>query len=154
MKYCIYCGTQIEDDDNFCKSCGKETHYSGCNSVNEREPLDKLVNELAYMGTLFWLPLILGKRDAKAKYHANQGLWVLICSVIACTLLRISGYVNNLCSESLLGIITGAIYSIIFLGFLIFMGYLSIQVILRALGVHSDEEPKTILWFEKYTLIH
>lgn len=162
MKYCTYCGAELKDDDNFCVRCGEKTvdgmyynysHQAGHDVVNEREPLDKLVNELAYIGTLFWLPLILGKRDDKAKYHANQGLWVLICSVIACTLLRISGYINGLCPESFGGIIMHAIYSIIFLGFLIFMGFLFVQVIVRAQAVHNDEDPKAILWFEKYTLI-
>lgn len=43
MKYCIYCGSQLADDDNFCTHCGKQVKSSNDEPIvikqrKEKEP--------------------------------------------------------------------------------------------------------------------
>lgn len=49
-----------------------------------REPTERLCCELAYSGLLFWLPLVACPRAEGSRLHANQGVWVLVCEVVAC----------------------------------------------------------------------
>lgn len=119
----------------------------------ERESLNKLVNELAYSGVLFWLPLLISPKERHARYHANQGLWVLILSVIACTGIRVLGAVNRWLEGGVMGIISSGIYSLIYIGFLFLMLFLLWNVIVRAMDIHNEKEPKSILFFEQISLI-
>ena len=69
---------------------------SGQNTLSPREPACLLCCELAYTGTLFWLPLLVFPGSKEARYHANQGLWLLILSVAGCTSIRLLGFIDNL----------------------------------------------------------
>ncbi len=113
----------------------------------------KLCCELAYAGTLFWLPLVFCPGDENAKYYANQGLWVLILSVAACWGIRILELVNNVFAGMLLGIVSGGIYSLAFMLFLIFMLYLLVNCIKSVRDIHRDVKPKSILFFEERAII-
>lgn len=112
-KFCSNCGNPIKPGDRFCKNCGKPVNISYRHthipheSVNtshmyhEKEPFNKLMQELAYTGTLFWLPIVICPEEKNARYHANQGLWILIISVIACTGIRILSALNQLANLDL-----------------------------------------------------
>ena len=63
MKYCPRCGAPAEENDKFCARCGRGI-----------ETRNRLCCELAYTGTLFWLPLLICPRKKDARFHANQGL--------------------------------------------------------------------------------
>lgn len=180
MKYCHHCGAPMEDEDAFCARCGTGAasnrpgrRNSGVHSASgihsssnihsdsgihsgpeiHREPVGKLCCELAYAGTHFWAPLLICPKEKYAKYCANQGLWVLILSAAACSLIRILGAVNELFLGSFPGILLGGIYSFLFLLFLAFMLYLLWNCVKNALAIHRDEEPEGILFFDRIRVI-
>ena len=77
---------------------------------------NKVVSALCYLGILFFLPLVVNKESAFGRFHANQGLLLLIVGVISsflyiipilgwiaggimgivCLVLMIMGIVNTL----------------------------------------------------------
>lgn len=161
MPNCRWCGNSMEDSDVYCRQCGKRTqpspkyHSSQPIVLLERpkEPLDKLCCELAYSGTLFWAPLLLCPKKADARYHANQGLWILILAVGACTGIRLLSALNDFLVGGMAGIAFGGIYSLAFIVFLFLMLFLLWNATTRAMAVHRDEEPVTILFFDRVPLI-
>lgn len=116
------------------------------------QSLNKLSCELAYVGTLFWLPLVTCPNNKNARFCANQGLWVLIAATIACTCVQVFENVNNFFTGAL-GIVWGGIYSLIFMLFLGFMMYLLCQGVKNAMMIHRDEEPQSILFFDRVRII-
>ncbi|MFA9378300.1 MAG: zinc-ribbon domain-containing protein [Lachnotalea sp.] len=164
MRYCKYCGIEIDTKDTFCSHCGKKIEQDVEQAIkpgvegNDTVPIqkkstEKLCCELAYFGALFWLPLVFFPKEKNAKYYANQGLWILILSVVSCWGIRILGMINRIISGSILGIIFGGIYSLIFILFLIFMFYLFVNCLKSAMRVHRDEIPDSILFFEERAII-
>lgn len=174
MSYCKYCGTEIDSKDYFCSNCGKKIErdeeqtinqgvvsiyssaYSG--TGNNEIPIkmkstEKLCCELAYFGTLFWLPLVFCPKEKNAKYYANQGLWILILSVASCWGIRILGIIDSLVSGTIFGIIYGGFYSLISILFFIFMLYLFTNCLKSIKCVHRDEIPESILFFEERAII-
>lgn len=88
MAYCANCGSKTEDGAAFCAVCGAGTDgQAGTGPVNTPEyPEDKQLGYgamaiLAYTGILFLVPLIAGKESPFARYHANQGLVLLLAGV-------------------------------------------------------------------------
>lgn len=160
MGFCQFCGAKVEDTDEFCCACGKKIELEeGAIQVYdfgrkyEKEPMDKLCCELAYSGTLFWLPLVICPKHTNARYCANQGLWVLILAVLACTTIRILGAVNGLLAGKMIGIISSGIYALLFMVFLAVMFYLLWQSVKRAMAIHDEEELTSILFFDKVRII-
>ena len=41
MKYCTYCGSAMEDEANYCPSCGREAYDAGMKRPEEAEPEDR-----------------------------------------------------------------------------------------------------------------
>lgn len=159
MKYCRHCGAPMEDTDFFCSQCGVRAICSTSfpyppQQQPKPEPLNKLGCELAYLGTLFWVPLLLTPKTTHAKRCANQGLWILILSALACTGIRFLGAINGWLSGTLPGVIFGGIYSLAFLLFLCCMLYLLWRGISNALAIHRGVPPDDILFFERIPLIH
>lgn len=112
--FCKECGKQVGDEMKFCDGCGTPlTQISGENPVNTPPPVyqqneaptqpppvnpqgpvntppsstdsNKIVYMLAYLGVLFFLPLVVNPVTPTGKFHANQGLLLLIASV-ACSI--------------------------------------------------------------------
>lgn len=112
MAFCGKCGTQLNDDVQFCPACGAKVGAAEpvanaapaaqpagapaapnafqkftdtADSTNTFDPNDiasnKVVSALAYLGILFWLPLVACKNSKFGRFHANQGLLLLILSV-------------------------------------------------------------------------
>lgn len=63
---------------------------------------NKVIAALSYLGILFFLPLVACPNSKFGRFHANQGLILLICSVIG-GFLTIIPIIGNLAS-SLVGI--------------------------------------------------
>lgn len=104
MAYCSKCGSRIDDNAKFCPACGSA--YTPANEDDNRFDInDKLqaLNEtadttteydksdiennkvmavLAYLGILVLIPIFAAKNSKYARYHANQGLILLIVCVI------------------------------------------------------------------------
>lgn len=152
----MHCGVLLTRDSAFCARCGQPVtrlpEMKEASSSNI-DTLDKLGCELAYSGTLFWVPLLLCPNSNSAKYHANQGLWLLILSVLACTAIRILSAINSFFAGSLLGAFSGAIYALAFTVFLFVMFYLSANALVRALAIHRGEAVKSILFFDNLRII-
>lgn len=157
MKYCRFCGTGMEEEDFYCSKCGRSArsgHQKHPHSVNvEKEPREKLLCELAYAGFLFWLPLVFCKDEKYAKRSANQGLWATITATVCCTAIRIAGTVNNFFSGSIFGLITGGIYSLLFIIFLSFMLFLMWKCLKNIFQIHKGEELEPILFFDNIAII-
>ncbi|MFQ7264622.1 MAG: hypothetical protein ACLRO4_09395 [Lachnospiraceae bacterium] len=128
MKYSTFCGAPVE-------------------------PKNKLCCEPAYTGTLFWLPLIACPGEKDARYHANQGLWLLILSVAACTGIRFLSAVNDLLADGLLGVVFSGIYSLLFILFLFGMLFLLGSAVTRAMAIHREEAIRPILFFDRTPII-
>ncbi len=159
MKYCSHCGSPMEDGDRFCSRCGAEadsqtpSHRKAARPEGKMEPAGKLGCELAYAGTLFWVPLLICPEEKNEKFCANQGLWVLIVSAAACGLISFLGSVNEVLMGGLFGVIASGIYSLLFIVFLALMLYLLWNCVKNAMAIHRGERPKSILFFGHIRLI-
>ena len=90
---------------------------------------NKVICALAYIPILFWLPLVAGTKGSKyCKFHVNQGLLLLIVSVVFSMLNIIIGLIP------IVGIITWTLASLVELGYLLF------GLIYTIMG-HSKELP-------------
>lgn len=129
MAVCKKCGTELKDGEKFCGSCGAPVDQTSsvANDVYEnvknkagivldtkdttgdydRNEIEanKIKCAIAYIPILFFIPLILcPKGSGYAKFHANQGLLLLIISVIINVLGAVIG---------LIPIVGGIIWTII-----------------------------------------
>lgn len=158
MRYCSQCGKVMDDQDMFCSHCGASagnhtgTQYHPNSTIFTRERGEKFLCELAYSGVLFWLPLLVSGKVKTAKYHANQGLWMLILSCISCWCIQLFGFVNLLLT-GVVGVVFHVIYGGIFLTCMLVLLYLAAQGIRNALAIHRGEEAVPILFFEKEAII-
>ena len=102
MSFCSNCGSQLADGTNFCPFCGAEVMGGGNNGtrthsyvngrpVSHQEDIDqnKILAVLAYLGVLVIVPLLAAKDSPFVRFHANQGLVLLIASVIWNIVVRI-----------------------------------------------------------------
>ncbi len=155
MKFCHYCGAEMDDGDNFCPKCGRSQWQKTAAPEPpkfRREPKNALMCELAYSGALFWLPLVFCPDEPDARFHANEGLWLLILSVLSCTAIRLLSVVN----DSLAGVASvlfSGLYAIAFLVFLAVMLYLLLCAVTRAMAISRGEEPRPILFFGRAAII-
>ena len=100
MLFCKSCGTRMRDTDHFCGKCGAAVtsthashttpphfHYTSgtTDETASFDPADieanRVVAGLSYF--LFFLPFILCPQSRYARFHANQGLLILIVSLAA-----------------------------------------------------------------------
>lgn len=109
-KNCQSCGKEIADDAQFCNACGvpqsAQQAQSGntappppppsssgtqtkANEAFSREDIEKnkVVSGLAYL--IFFLPLVAAPESAFGRFHANQGLLLLIVGVVGSIILGI-----------------------------------------------------------------
>lgn len=103
MPFCSKCGAQNEETAKFCASCGASLNTNNndslgnfkqkfegfnntANSTDEFDAKDiennKVMGVLAYIGLLVLVPILAAKDSKFAKFHANQGLILLITEVI------------------------------------------------------------------------
>ena len=76
---------------------------------------DKVVCGLAYIPILFWLPLVAGTKNSKyCKFHANNGLMLLIIAIVISIVSTILGIIP------FVGAILGTILGLAELALLIF----------------------------------
>lgn len=102
MAFCRKCGAELQDGARFCSACGTKVYTadefnssktenifsplgSETDSTCEFDALDisqnKLPAVLAYIGLLILVPIFGAKNSKFARFHANQGLVLLIASV-------------------------------------------------------------------------
>jgi len=101
MVFCKNCGAQFIDETKFCSSCGagvddspqtqqnweqapptggQSPPMAGASSMNNEKDIqdNKVMAVLAYIGLLVLVPIFAAKESRFARYHANQGLVLLI----------------------------------------------------------------------------
>lgn len=103
MAFCTNCGKELKESDKFCPSCGKAAEESGNtysasvesgfgdkfneyvsseDKTCEFDPMDisdnKVFALLSYIGILVLVPIIAAPKSKFARFHANQGLVLLI----------------------------------------------------------------------------
>ena len=77
IMYCRKCGNEINESYSHCGYCGDDRSV----------PFDpdakkvKVASALAYVGILFFLPLVICPDSKKGRFHANQGLVLFIMSM-------------------------------------------------------------------------
>lgn len=91
---CSNCGKEVGQQTRFCEICGSpivsqmvpQTQLTG---KKENETADNtIIFMLAYLSILFFLPLLVCPKSKEGRFHANQGLVLLIASSV-CSLLLI-----------------------------------------------------------------
>jgi len=96
MSFCKQCGTKLEQDAKFCPTCGTATQQISDNNASFTPPVvptaetgknkdaedNKIMGILAYIGLLVLVPIFAAKQSKFARFHANQGLVLLICEAV------------------------------------------------------------------------
>lgn len=78
MPFCSKCGKEIEENQNFCPSCGASQGEIPAVAEEKVSGDDKLMAVLAYFGLLVLIPIFAAKDRPFARFHANQGLVLFI----------------------------------------------------------------------------
>ena len=124
MAFCKYCGGSLPEGANNCPNCGGEVNknagftnsstqqqeqpkvdFMGADGTSEFDPADldspnKWAYILAYLWILFFLPLAVCPDSKVGRFHANQGLLMLIFSA---AISIVAGIVGGLGWIPLLG---------------------------------------------------
>lgn len=105
MSFCTKCGKQLEDGAKFCPSCGAATDGSNQNrntDFNITEEFKNFNNTadttfeysdseisngkglslVAYLGILVLIPIFLANGNKFIRFHANQGLVLLLAEIV------------------------------------------------------------------------
>lgn len=103
MAFCKKCGMKLEEGAAFCPGCGEKTDEKGnagtadfaskvqdlnktadTTSQFSQEDIqqNKVMAVLAYLGILVLVPIFAAPSSKFARYHANQGLVLIILEVV------------------------------------------------------------------------
>ena len=174
MAFCKNCGTEIGNDVKFCPGCGATTDGVQENVYQQQEQapvMDAAVNTapymasdaqqnkvmavLAYFGILVLVPIFAAKNSPFARFHANQGLVLLIVEVAWGI---IYGVINAILT-SLLWSLSWELYGFLtavisILGFISAAVYIALLV-LAIMGIVGavKEQTKPLPVIGKFTLL-
>ena len=83
MRYCKKCGKALEDDACFCPVCSTEQNEAGISGPFDSADIanNRAVAALSYLGLLVLVPIFAARESRFARFHASQGLTLLIVSV-------------------------------------------------------------------------
>lgn len=101
MAFCGKCGSKLEDGVKFCPACGASTETPPPDTGRQTTPTytppvvpgapmqadirdaqdNKVMAILAYFGPLVLVPILAARESRFARYHANQGLVLLIACI-------------------------------------------------------------------------
>lgn len=87
---CTNCGKSITSNARFCDGCGSPIVNEQTNTyvatqevpASNEVQVNKVIFILAYLGILFFLPLVSYPNSKIGRFHANQGLLLLIASIM------------------------------------------------------------------------
>ena len=117
MAFCSKCGSQLNDGEKFCPSCGTPVGYETEEAANPTQPVqtdlsqkiadlnntadttaeydaqdirnNKAMAILAYLSWLVLIPLFAAKESKFARFHCNQGIVLAVAEIIAVIVLSI-----------------------------------------------------------------
>ena len=117
MAFCPNCGAPHNDSAVFCANCGTQVGVQNTAYEEERgglvdqiknakdhtdtfDPADiktnNLLSLLSYLGILILIPILLVKNSRFARFHANQGLLLIIANAAVYVLNFICGFLTGL----------------------------------------------------------
>lgn len=116
MAFCPKCGTQHDEGAAFCANCGnmlgaaEQPKQEGGGLVDQIkntkdhtdafDPADiqtnNLLSLLSYLGILILIPIFLVKKSRFSRFHANQGLLLIIANAAVYVLNFICGFLTGL----------------------------------------------------------
>jgi uncharacterized membrane protein len=88
---CKKCGREVANSAKFCDGCGasmissdyQDLQMAGHNTIVKNEAQEnKVIFILAYFGILFFLPLVACSNSKIGRFHANQGLVLLVTGIV------------------------------------------------------------------------
>ncbi len=152
MAFCTQCGKEINDDMIYCPFCGVSRKPTMEQAADPQDIEDtKVLSVLAYFGLLV-LVTIFGapKKSVYARFHANQGLLLLILNV---GLWIVSSILEGI--EWVLGAMGGIIALLDIFTIPISLGIMVIQIYLIVIGVmHAVKgEMKELPVIGKYRIL-
>jgi len=93
MYYCRNCGHMLEEGIRFCPSCGTPVYGADAEMKSsgtaeairsaENEDTEKLFAVLSYFGILVLIPAFSSRKSGFVRFHANQGLVLLLAETAA-----------------------------------------------------------------------
>ncbi|MEN6594637.1 MAG: zinc ribbon domain-containing protein [Clostridiaceae bacterium] len=89
MAFCSKCGTQIGEGEKVCPSCGTPVEGPVVTSGSN----DTLMGVFAYLGILALIPYFSKGQSPFVRFHALQGMNLLILEIIAGVASGILSYV-------------------------------------------------------------
>ncbi len=87
---CNNCGHENKQGAQVCKNCGANLYQANSKDC------DKIINILSYLWILFFLPLVVCPGSKTGKFHANQGLTLLIVGLVGSIAIYLVGMVVGL----------------------------------------------------------
>ncbi len=136
MAFCTNCGAPLSPESQFCSSCGaKVAQHAPCAGTSapaaspEEQDIqnNRAMGILSYIGLLVLVPIFAAKNSPFARFHANQGLVLLIVETAA--------YVTSVIFAALLGVISRMTSAII--GCILYIGIAVFAVIFIVKGIVS-----------------
>ncbi|MFR1105927.1 MAG: hypothetical protein ACLSD3_14140 [Acutalibacteraceae bacterium] len=111
--YCKKCGSSMPENTVRCPACGAPSISVGAADYTAQyDPRDiednRVFAALSYLGLLILIPIFCARRSYFARFHANQGLILLLCTVAYTVVTRIVTRVLDILFGGFLSIIPGA----------------------------------------------
>ena len=128
MAICSKCGAQVNDGVRFCPKCGAaiggaaqpQPNAAANNLLNTPDvtasfdPADISANKamgiLSYLSLLVLIPIFAAPKSRFARFHANQGLILLILEVGVSVVFFILGFITGLLGIGFISIFLGIIH--------------------------------------------
>lgn len=104
MRICRKCGTQVADGVMVCPQCGAPMIEPPKTPQQDVEQ-NKVMAVLAYFGILVLIPILAAKESKFARFHANQGLILLITGVAYSIFVQVIIKIVAFISYALAGIV-------------------------------------------------
>ena len=126
MAFCKNCGTELANDEKFCHSCGTPVDdsvdvgekFKEMASTTDTTTLfdttdvahNKALAMQSYLGILVLFPIFGGKHSPFARFHANQGLLLIIAqaaySITQAILVGLFGAIHYILGAFIGGLLT------------------------------------------------
>ena len=104
MRICRKCGAQVADGVMVCPQCGAPMIAPPKTPQQDVEQ-NKVMAVLAYFGILVLIPILAAKESKFARFHANQGLILLITGVAYSIFVQVVIKIVAFISYALAGIV-------------------------------------------------
>ena len=143
--YCKKCGSSVSANAVRCPVCGAPTVSVQPNDYTAQyDPRDLADNRvfaaLSYLGILILVPIFGARHSYFARFHANQGLVFLLCSIAYSVAVRILRNLLNIIFGGFLSVVP-AVFSLVTAVFSLFFLVLLILGIVNAATGRARELP-------------